>query len=315
MRSHPAIIAIIGPTGVGKSGLALKLARRLQGHILCADSRQVYRYLDIGTEKPTPAEQSMAPHHLLDLVDPDQRFSVVEFAQRARTVLDEMGPEDVAIIAGGSGYYVRSLLEGRTYPVPESDSHEVDAIEARLRISGMPEAVAEIQAIDASTAARLDGANPRRVARALHIIRMTGRPIDAVETRPLPAVVIGLQQDRTKLYARLDQRVDHQISAGLVEETKSILERGFSKDLPVLNGLAYGEMLKYIDGHWSLEEARIAYKHATHGLVRNQLTWFRKEPRITWLDVDDVGFPATAFDMAERYVAELEKPSAAVIVK
>ena len=300
------MVAIVGPTGVGKSALAMALASRFQSEIICADSRQVYRYLDIGTEKPSAEDRARVPHHLLDLVLPDQRYSVVDFVRDASHVVANIPADKVAIIAGGSGYYVRSLLQGRSYAVPDSESN-LSAIEAQLAADGAEAALAEIAAVDPHTATRLDTANLRRVARALDIIRQTGLPVPALTHNPMPALVIGLNRSRPVLYARLDERVEKQIAAGLVEETRQVLNLGFSSDLPVLRGLAYGQMMKFLEGEWTLADASQAYKYATHGLVRRQLTWFRKEPGIIWLDVDDSRLVDRATRLVEDHLELLKQ--------
>jgi len=299
----PPIVAILGPTGVGKSGLAMRLAAEFGGEIVCADSRQVYRRLDIGTEKPSASDRRAIRHHVIDMVDPDASYSVVDFCRDGRRALGEIGGRlATAFLVGGSGYYARSLLQGVSFPAVDSDAESRSSIEAEVRRIGAGAARVEISEIDPASAERVAPANPRRIARALEVTRKTKRPIPALDREPLRALVIGLAQDRSRLYQRLDRRVDEQVAKGLVEEARAILDMGYKAELPVLTGLAYSQMIKHLTGQWSLEEAIEAYKYATHKLVRRQMTWFGKEPRMQWLDVDAPDFTARVTDLVGAYV-------------
>lgn len=286
----PPIIAILGPTGSGKSSLAMNLVAEFGGEIISADSRQVYRLLDIGTEKPTKAQRAAVAHHCVDLIDPDRSYTVVDFQRDATSALAGIAARGkTAFVVGGTGQYARALLQGMTFPSAPEGAVRTE-VEAEVRERGLAWAVAEIERIDPATLRRLDVSNCRRVTRALEIIRRSGLPIPAVQTNPLPALVIGLRQQRDRLYERLDNRVESQMEAGLAAETRRILALGYSPELPVLRGLAYGQMIRYLSGALTREQAVGAYKTATRRLARRQMTWFRKEPGLQWHDVNLPGF-------------------------
>jgi tRNA dimethylallyltransferase len=305
IESTPAVIAILGPTGVGKSSLAMELAQRFDGEIISADSRQIYRYLDIGTEKASTEDRARVTHHLIDIVDPDQSYSVVDFRRDAEVALAEVATRGrTAFLVGGSGYYARAFLQGRSFPQHLGSQDDSRNLEAEVEAVGVTAAVAEIRATDPTSADRLEAASARRVAHALAWIRSTGQPVPPTQSHPLAAMVIGLNQERTRLYARLDARVERQVAAGLARETQEVLARGYSPWLPVLKGLAYGEMQRYLHGEWTQEQATQAYKFATHRLVRRQLTWFRKEPGIDWVDVEKPNMVDEVGQRAEEYIRD-----------
>ncbi|HEV3310204.1 MAG TPA: tRNA (adenosine(37)-N6)-dimethylallyltransferase MiaA [Chloroflexota bacterium] len=297
----PPIVAMLGPTGVGKSAFAMELVGEYGGEIISADSRQVYRYLDIGTDKPSPEERVAVRHHAVDVVLPDQRYTVVDFRRDASQALVEIGGrEGVAVVVGGTGQYAQSFLEGASIPVSHRDETTRARLERHVATVGTGEAMAEIAALDPATAERIDANNPRRVVRALEILHSTGAPIPPIQRQPLPALVLALRMDRTRHYELIDARVERQVASGLVEETQRVLGMGFSAELPVLSGLAYGSMIRHIDGELSLEAAIQEYKFATHSLVRRQMTWFRKQPRVQWFDAGD----SDSMSAARRAVAE-----------
>jgi len=281
----------------------MKLARIFAAEIISADSRQVYRYLDIGTDKPTRDERRAVDHYLVDMLLPSDPYSVVDFTREARNALRSIAFRGkVALLVGGTGHYARSLLEGREFPTVEPDEALRASAVAYIADKGIEAGLAEIAHVDPATAARLDRVNPRRVARALEIVRATGNPIGPVHASPIPALVLGLSRDRRQLYDAVDERVDRQIAAGLVEETRRVLDLGFSPSLPVLSGLAYGQMVDHLAGKLTLPQAIEAQKFATHALIRRQLTWFRKEPRIQWLDAADPSLITTASELIAGYL-------------
>jgi tRNA dimethylallyltransferase len=303
IRKSP-IIALVGPTAVGKSALAFALAKEFDAEIVSADSRQVYRYLDIGTAKPSWEERQMVPHHVIDIVDPDDTYSVARFQQDAQRALEDIAARGkVIFVVGGTGYYLRALLDRITIPAVPPDPKLRARLEAELRAKGIDALLARLEALDPQTASRIDRANPRRIIRALEVIESAGAPIPPLRQDPLPALWLGLTMDRARLYEIANRRVEAQVAAGLIEETRRVLAMGYSLDLPALNSLAYREMGQYLRGKLTREEAIEAYKHSTHHLIRRQLTWFRADERIIWLDATH-GLPVQ--EARERIVAYLD---------
>jgi tRNA dimethylallyltransferase len=283
------IVAVVGPTASGKTALALALAERFGGEIVNADSRQIYRHMDIGTAKPTPAELARVPHHLIDIRTPDEPFGLAEFLElAARAIRDIAGRARLPIVAGGTGQYVRALLEGwRAPPVPP-DPELRRALEARAADEGPNALHRELTMLDPDAAAAIDSRNVRRVVRALEVIRATGRPFSAQRTQaasPYRALTLGIALDREVLHARIDRRVDEMFAAGLVDEVVRLRAMGYGCDLPALRSIGYAEVCGYLAGDLTLADAIARTKTATHRLVRVQANWFRRsDPRIVWLD-------------------------------
>ncbi len=286
------LIAVVGPTAAGKSALALTLARKLNGEIINADSRQVYRGMDVGTAKPTPEERSLVPHRLFDIRDPDDTYSLALFLDNARDAVDDVQNRDrLPILVGGSGQYVWAFLEGWQPPkVPPNPAVRAD-LEFQLKRRGVWPLFELLQAIDPATAERTDPQNPRRVLRALEI-HLSGGKNHAANPRPknpdVNALVIGLTMNREDLYAHIDRRVDDMIQRGFVEEVRSLLNGGLDPTLPAMSGVGYQELASHLSGEISLEDAVQRIKYRTHGIARRQYAWFRLEdPRIRWLQATD----------------------------
>lgn len=286
------LVAIVGPTAVGKSALALRLALELQGEIVSADSRQVYRGLDIGTAKPTPEERNLAPHHLIDVVEPDEEFTLAHYLALAQeAIADIQARERLPLLVGGSGLYVWSLLEGlrppQVPPNPERRRH----LEERAAQEGNEALYQELQAVDPQAAARIDPRNLRRVIRALEVYQETGIPFSRLGRReppPYDALIIGLTMSREELYRRIDARVDAMMERGLVDEVRGLLAR-YSKALPALSSLGYRQMVESAlggEGRRPLAEAVARIKTQTHRYARQQYAWFRlDDERIRWFDM------------------------------
>lgn len=300
----PPIVAILGPTAVGKSYLAMELAERFRGGIISADSRQVYKLLDIGTAKPTREQQKLIRHHVLDRVWPDGRYTVANFVEDGRAALSGIAARDgVAFVVGGTGHYARTLLQGLTIPRIEPDPARRTRIEQRVEAMGIDQALSEIREVDSVTADRLDRRNVRRVVRAIEIIEATGAPVPETRQRPIPALVIGLWLSRSTIYRTADARVRRQFAGGLIDETEQVLDLGYDPCLPVLAGLAYKQAVDYLTDRVSRDQAIEDYVHATHRLIRRQETWFRAEPRIEWLEATRPGLRSNALRMVTEYLA------------
>jgi tRNA dimethylallyltransferase len=288
------LIAIVGPTAVGKTGLSIALAEALGAEVVNADSRQVYRGMDIGAGKPSLEERSRVPHHVFDVVDPDADFSLALYLDLAREAIAATHARNrPVILVGGTGQYVWALLEGWRIPrVPPNPQLRRDLQERAERV-GAPALHAELAALDPAAAAIIESNNLRRTIRALEVIRATGRPFSEARRAEAPSWdvrTIGLTMERQALYERIDRRVEAQIAAGWPEEVQCLLERGYGPDLPSFASLGYREMTAYVRGEASLEEARARIQLLTRRFARRQYAWFRpNDPRIAWIDAGGNG--------------------------
>jgi tRNA dimethylallyltransferase len=280
------LIAIVGPTASGKTRLAVELAELRTGfEAINADSRQVYRHMDIGTAKPTAAEQTALPHHLIDVVDPDEPFGLAIWLGLANEALRAVwGRGGVPLLVGGTGQYVWALLEGWRVPeVPPQDS-----LRRQLEGRRPQELLAELRRIDPESHEFIQPQNVRRVIRALEVFHATGKPFSYWRTKEPPAfewLAFGLRLSREELYARIDARVGAMIASGFVDEVRKLREMGYGRELPAMSGIGYGEMCAYLDGEITLQEAVARTKIGTHRLARHQNAWFKAgDQRIHWLD-------------------------------
>jgi tRNA dimethylallyltransferase len=285
------LIAVVGATATGKSALALRLARAFDGEIVGADSRQVYRYLDIGTAKPTAAERAEVRHWLIDVADPDEEFSLGRYLDLARQALADIWSHGKrAFLVGGTGQYVWSLLEGWQVPRVGPDWGLRRSLEERARREGAGVLHRELAAVDPEAAARIDLRNVRRVVRALEVYRLTGRPLSSWQEKLQPeftALILGIELPRSELYRRIDERAERMLAAGLVDEVRGLLARGYGPELPPMTGIGYRQVCQHLTGEISLAEATAKMKTETHRLARMQSTWFRRDDqRIHWLAAD-----------------------------
>jgi tRNA dimethylallyltransferase len=288
------VIAIVGPTAVGKSELALQLAQYFSLEIISADSRQVYRYMDIGTSKPTLAERTSVPHYVIDVVDPDEDFSLAMYHRLAIEALGAIQQKrKLPLLVGGSGLYVWSLIEGWKIPEVPPDHKLRRRLEARAEQGGSRGLYRELQDVDPVAAAKINPANIRRIVRALEIYYVAGKAPSQLQRKVLPAfstLVIGLTRDRSELYGRIDRRVDKMIQRGLVEEVDGLLKRGYSPSLPSMSGIGYKQIRQFLRGEMTLPEAIDKTKYETHRLARHQYAWFRlSDDKIRWFDVSAAG--------------------------
>lgn len=286
------VVAILGATATGKSAVALAVAEALGGEIVNADALQVYRGFDIGTAKPTAEERARVPHHLLDILEPSERFSAGEFARRARQVLAEIEERgSLALVVGGSGLYLRALLEGIS-PVPRGDPEVRRRLRRRLEREGLPALEAELAERDPATAARLAAGDTQRVLRALEVVLASGVPLSRwIERQPfgdqrLPALKIGLTLPRTILYDRIAARVVRMLDRGWLKEVEDLLKRGVEANLPAFQAIGYRQLVGHLRGEASLEEAVEEITRQTRRFAKRQETWFRKEPEVVWVQAD-----------------------------
>jgi tRNA dimethylallyltransferase len=283
------VIAIVGPTAVGKSELALHLARYFPIEIISADSRQVYRYMDIGTNKPSLAERESVPHHLIDVVKPDQDFSLATYHQLTIEALKDIKQKSkLPLLVGGSGLYVWSLVEGWKIPQVPPDQKRRSQLETRAGQEGSQDLYQELRDIDPIAALKINPSNIRRIIRALEIYHATGqRPsqLQRKEAPDFPILLIGLTLERSELYRKIDWRVDNMIRIGLVEEVEQLLKKGYSLSLPSMSGIGYRQIGQFLKGEVTLPQAIDKIKYETHRLARHQYVWFRlSDSRIHWFD-------------------------------
>jgi len=284
------LVAIVGPTGVGKSKLVLRLAQTFNGEIVSADSRKIYRHLDIGTAKPSQQELSLVPHHLVNIVNPDEDFSLAQYQELAYRAIDDIGRRHkLALLVGGSGLYIWSLLEGWGIPMVPPNPDLRHSLEARAAEGGKNELYRELEEIDPMAAKRIDRCNVRRVIRALEVYRSTKAPFPQRQHKKAPPydrLIIGLTTDRAELYRRIDSRVSQMIQKGLVEEVKKLMDMGYGLDLKAMSGIGYKQIGMFLRGKMTLEAAIQEIKFESHRFVRHQYNWFKlKDDRINWFDI------------------------------
>ena len=291
MAGDGPLVCVVGPTAVGKTALAVELARRFGGEVVNADSRQVYRGMTIGTAKPTLAEQDSAPHHLLDIHDPPEPFGLSLFLGKAwEAVTDISSLGRLPIVCGGTGQYVWALAEGQRVPAVPPDPEFRALLEAEAERLGADALHQRLGEVDPARAAALDARNVRRVIRALEVHHVTGRlpsdmrPVASEETN---ALVLGLTMPRESLYRRIDERVDRMMADGFLQEVERLAESGLPFEQGPLDSPGYRELGMYLRGELTLEESVERTKTQTHRLARRQYAWFKlSDPRIRWLEAD-----------------------------
>lgn len=308
MTGKAPLLIVLGATGVGKTRLAIQLAQRLQGEIIGADSRQIYRYMDIGTAKPTPAQQALVPHHLIDLVAPDHNLSLAEYQDEAnRAIADCHARGKLPMLVGGSGQYISAVEEGWSIPRVPPDAQlraELEDFAERHTPFALHE---RLRQVDPAAAAVIHPNNIRRVIRALEVQMLTGLPISQQQIKRAPPWRIfrlGLRLPREILYPRVDARVDDMVAAGFVAEVARLLEMGYDRRLPAMSGLGYREMAAHLLDGISLDEAIERTKFSTHEFIRGQDVWFRGHDNgIVWHNAAQIDAGELAAQIA-KYIAQ-----------
>ena len=287
---RPPLVVIVGPTAVGKTEISIQLAERLAGEVVSADSRLFYRGMDVGTAKPAPSQRARVPHHLIDVADPDQVWSLALFQEAAYQAIAEIHARGrLPFLVGGTGQYVRAITDGWVIPKVGSNPRLRKALEnwaAEVGPAGLYERLA---VLDPKAAAKIDYRNLRRTVRALEVILRSGQPFSAQrrkESPPYRSLQVGLNRPRKELYARIDARIDSMLAEGLVEEVRELLSQGYSPDLPTLSAIGYREIVAYLKGKTSLQEAVKLIKRHSRQFVRRQANWFKEDdPNIHWFRV------------------------------
>jgi tRNA dimethylallyltransferase len=293
-------VAIVGPTAIGKSRIGIEVAKALHTEILTADSCQVYRGMDIGTDKPSLQERQGVPHRLLDLVLPDESFNVGDYRCHALQEVSRLHRQGLLpVVVGGTGLYIRGLLRGLC-PAPPANWPMRQAFTQEAREQGSSFLHKKLQQVDPELAKRLHPNDQPKVLRGLEVYQMLGIPLSQVQRQhqfqevPHPFLLIGLTMERDTLYQRIDARVEWEIEKGLVEETQELMRQGYSRDLGSMKGLGYRQFSGYVAGEYSYDEAVRLLKRDTRHFAKRQLTWFRKEPGIHWITVKESDIPTKA---------------------
>ncbi len=286
-----SLICIVGPTTVGKTEIAIQLAQQLDAEIVSLDSRQIYREMDIGTAKPTPDQRQAVPHHLIDCVDVDQSFSVAEYQRLADSTIEEIGERGKRTMAvGGAGLYFRGLIDG-LFEGPGADIEIRARLQREVEEHGNVVLHEQLHQCDPEAANRIHPNNLVRIIRALEVYELTGKPISALQgqwKKNEPRYLFrafGLNMPREVLYRRIEDRVDLMVEAGLIEEVKGLLDRGYPRNCVAMQSFGYKELIDYVDGGRTLDEAVALLKQNTRRFAKRQLTWFRNDPRIEWIDI------------------------------
>jgi tRNA dimethylallyltransferase len=306
------LVVLLGPTAVGKTALSLHLAQRFQGEILGADSRQIYRRMEIGTAKPTMDERKLVPHHLIDICEPDSTLTVAEYQALAYATINDIHARGrVPFLVGGTSLYLRALVEGLRIPeVPPNPVLRAE-LEEVLATEGRKALYQQLLALDPATAAVIDAQNPRRLLRALEIVMTTGRSkveMEGATPPPYAILQVGLTRPREELYTRIDQRVVAMVEEGLVLETQQLLDAGYAPTLPSMTSLGYREISAYLRGEMSLDEAILRTQIETHRFVRNQTTWFRKMNEVQWFDLSQLESHARVEEAVANFLDVHEFP-------
>ena len=294
VNPKPRILLIVGPTGVGKTELALALAERFDAEIVSADSMQVYRYMDIGTAKPTPAQQRRRPHHLLDVVDPDESFHAALFRERAMEAMEEVrGRGRNVLVAGGTGLYVKALTRG-LFAGPARDAALRADLEEAIAEHGLESLFERLRRVDPAAADRIHCRDRTRIVRAMEVFHGTGKPLSQWQRahgfgeRPFDALGVGLERSRGELYERIDRRCRRMMADGLLDEVRNLLDRGYAPTLRSMQSVGYRQAVQCLTGHLSESEALSSMQQATRRLAKRQLTWFRGDPSLHWMHPDRI---------------------------
>ena len=292
MASFPDILVIAGPTASGKTSVGIELAQRIDGEIISADARQIYRFMDIGTAKPTTEERAATRHHLIDFINPDEDYSAGQFAEDASAVIgDILRRGKMPIVVGGAGLYIRALFDGFS-PMPKIPIE----VRARLKEEGrdcLPALYKRLCEVDPEWAAKIQATDTQRILRGLEVYEASGKPLSEYQkVSPTPPIChkasyLGLYWEREVLYERINARACLMFENGLIKEAKSLRDRGYSSDLNALNAFGYREIFQYLDGETTLDRALADLQQGTRRYAKRQMTFFRRDKRFRWVDGSD----------------------------
>ncbi|WDN90455.1 tRNA dimethylallyltransferase [Desulfosarcina sp. BuS5] len=288
------IVVICGPTGIGKTSLAIKTAKLFSGEIISADSMQIYRYMNIGTAKPTLAEQTAVFHHMIDIIDPDEQFDAADFAAKARNVIAELCEKDILpFVVGGTGFYIKALQHGLFRARPADQKILIRLKEEAIKF-GSSALHSRLEEIDSDAAHKIHCNDTFRIVRALETFESTGKKISEYQKEHnfgdnlFDVLKIGLAVDRNRLYERINKRVDLMLESGFADEVKNLLEKGYNKNLKAMQSIGYRHLVEFIKGQSSWEKTVRLFKRDTRRYAKRQLTWFNADPEIIWLDPAEI---------------------------
>jgi len=292
VRCKPVVV-VVGPTAVGKSRVAVEVAKAFETEVLTADSRQVYRGMDIGTDKPVPEERQGIPHRLIDLANPDEPFNAGLYRRQAVEEIERLYRDNrLPLVVGGTGLYVRTLLKGLC-DAPPTDPMMREALRQEAKEQGHDRLYARLVTVDPVAAARLHPRDESKVIRALEVYQLSGRRMSEFQEehgfaeRPFAALIIGLNRDRDALYRRIEERIDWQLAHGLIEETTQLLAQGYRRDSAAMKGLGYRQVAEHLACEYDAAEMVRRFKRDTRRFSKRQMTWFRKEPGVQWLTIEE----------------------------
>ncbi len=295
LKEKIPLLVLAGPTAVGKTELAIKLALKLQTEIISADSAQVYRLLDIGTAKPTPVELAQVRHHLINIINPDQRFSAADFQKAANQAIKRFHQAKMLpLMVGGTGLYIRAVTNHYAFGEKKVSTVMRRELENRVDREGLPQLYRELEAVDPAAAAKIHPNDKRRIVRALEVYNLEGKPISAQVNEtdrrrsPYCSLIYCLNRSRDNLYRRINQRVDLMIDEGLKEEVAFLYRQGYGIEAPGMQVIGYRQMLAHLQGKISLSQAVEEIKKESRNLAKRQLTWFRRSSEANWIDLDQI---------------------------
>jgi len=300
------LLVILGPTAVGKSEIAMSLAKRIQGEILSADSMQLYQGMDLGTAKPSLHQQKEVPHHLINLLEPDKSFNVFEYAKKAEKIIGDIHQrEKIPILVGGSGLYIRAVIDG-LFEHPKIDSQKRLEISRSLEGKDIASLYRELESVDQKVSQRIHPHDSRRIKRALEVFYTSGIPISVLQKKKpeklFQTLIIGIKRERKELYERINKRVGEIFAQGLVDEVKTLLEKGYSENLNSMQAIGYKETITYLKRERGLEATVELVKRNTRRLAKRQLSWFRGDKRIRWLNLSRQETPEQTAAIIERII-------------
>ncbi|MDI6765865.1 MAG: tRNA (adenosine(37)-N6)-dimethylallyltransferase MiaA [Bacteroidota bacterium] len=303
---HQHLLVLVGPTASGKTPISLLIAERIGAEIISADSRQIYKLMDIGTAKPSMADRNKIKHHFVDELLPNQDFNAGDYGKKGRLIIDKIFRKGkVPLVVGGSGLYVQSLIDG-FFEGPSADNEIRKELYHRLKVDGAEELLNELRKVDPASAAKMLPSNTRRIVRALEVFKVTGVPISSFHKTKIALnfspVLVGLQWDRAKLYDRINQRVDKMLEQSLVDEVKRLQSNGYSSQLNALQTVGYKEVFDYLEERISLKRMSELIKQNSRRYAKRQLTWFRRDKRIKWFDVNsEIDFASVTSSICEYF--------------
>lgn len=310
MMEKKPLVVLTGPTAVGKTNLSILLAKKIGGEIISADSMQVYKGMDIGSAKITPQEMQGVPHHLIDILEPSEEFNVALFQKLCKKAMAEIYERGhIPILTGGTGFYIQAVLKDIDFTETNEDTTYRHFLEELAKEKGAEHLHEMLAAVDEKAATEIHANNVKRVIRALEFYHLTGKKIsdhneaEGGKEWAYNACYFVLNDVRSEIYARIDKRVDIMVENGLLDEVKRLVEKGYTKDMVAMQGLGYKEIVDYLNGEISLEEAIYIIKRDTRHFAKRQLTWFKREPEVVWLDKSVL----TGDDKLLAYMCEVMK--------